>query len=663
MYRYGSVRALLGYGRHLVRHTGGLYRSNHASNHAPLRCISMSAVVGSGSENDLGVCRGCGSEFQTTKPHTKGYIDRAAVVNYEKKLAAYNQALGFSLSINQAGLVTPLELDGVALDGAIPSKSLATTDGTDLDRENQDPSIEQIEQSVSQSDELVLSPSALQSLVHTEGEVTSKPVHSTDIINDDGTAAALYPDEFEQAAQDLLQVEEGAAFLPQPTMAHSVKGLKSENRLPCIPEPPVCQRCFKLRHYGHVSPLEVDPEEAVELLRKVIHDGSGKTRLPICVVDVFDFPNSAMVSTLKAANISEVVLAINKSDIFPLVFHQNAMVGKLRNMVRDYMQSQGIKVRGVYVVSSRTGKGVQKLFNAVFDACQSADRQAFLFGAANVGKSTLINCLLGSRGAATTSALPGTTLGLLPFSLDRQHNSICAYPCASHADETSFSSGLFNEVTLIDTPGIILPSHVSSILTAEEYALVNPRKTLSPQTFLMSAGKAVLLGGLAWVAVDQCDKFVYTSVYASLSIHRHVTSYPRVTELVASKAGTEPWTPPCSPQRGNAMPEMVEHVFVVHGQGLNRSACDIVVSGVCVLTVALTSEDTAAIRVGAPKGLGVTMRDSFEHRADILRGKRMGKSAAHEVKKIRQRGKPKKSSNRKPSAFQGKNKRRRGYKQ
>lgn len=120
---------------------------------------------------------------------------------------------------------------------------------------------------------------------------------------------------------------------------------------------------------------------------------------------------------------------------------------------------------------------------------------AYVLGAANAGKSSLLNYVLShssaqrvvggraeprgkQRGPAaeparlTTSALPGTTLGFVKAAL------------------------LGGKHAIYDTPGLILPNQLTTLLITEELAAVVPKKRSQHLSIRRGEGECFLLGGL-----------------------------------------------------------------------------------------------------------------------------------------------------------------------
>ena len=147
------------------------------------------------------------------------------------------------------------------------------------------------------------------------------------------------------------------------------------------------------------------------------------------------------------------------------------------------------QLRGVLPISARSGRGVRALLRRLSEeAARAGTQEVFVVGAANAGKSTLLNRLmLGGRGRAgrasgakrhrgggkgradsdggnwvggiTTSSLPGTTLDLLRIDLrvppSRPSKSAAA---AAARGQAPHAPRLF----LFDTPGLLPPARVAA---------------------------------------------------------------------------------------------------------------------------------------------------------------------------------------------------------
>jgi ribosome biogenesis GTPase A len=148
------------------------------------------------------------------------------------------------------------------------------------------------------------------------------------------------------------------------------------------------------------------------------------------------------------------------------------------------------------------------LVESLIDEAKEHGKTIHVMGAANVGKSSFLNRILqpsdsmaedlvkaGATGLAknrrrpgkkvvstvpaiTVSNLPGTTLDFLKIKLS-------------------------NEITMIDTPGLINPGHLTSKLTTTELKEIIPAKPINAITLRLEEGKCVLIGGLASIEFTQ----------------------------------------------------------------------------------------------------------------------------------------------------------------
>lgn len=238
----------------------------------------------------------------------------------------------------------------------------------------------------------------------------------------------------------------------------------------------ICKRCHGLQNFGMVEnqlrPGWTDePTMSQEQFRELLKPISEKPAVIIALVDLFDFSGSVLRELDGIAGENPVILAANKVDLLP------PKMGKQRveNWVRRELEHMGVRslanIGGaVRTISCKTGAGVKELLEKARNLADELDGDVYVVGAANAGKSTLINHILGRereeekpigkvragnrnalKGALTTSPLPGTTLKFIKVDLG-------------------------DGKSMYDTPGLLVPGTFTQLLTPEELKIVCPKK-------------------------------------------------------------------------------------------------------------------------------------------------------------------------------------------
>jgi 50S ribosome-binding GTPase len=236
----------------------------------------------------------------------------------------------------------------------------------------------------------------------------------------------------------------------------------------------ICKRCHGLQNFGRVDnslrPGWTDePTMSQEQFRELLRPISEKPAVVVALVDLFDFSGSVLRELDGIAGQNPVILAANKADLLP------SQMGKQRveNWVRRELEYMGVRsianIGGaVRLVSCRTGEGIPDMMKKARELAEEMDGDVYVVGAANAGKSTLINYILSKdqekptakiragnrnqiKGALTTSPLPGTTLKFIKVDLGEGRN-------------------------LYDTPGLLVPGTITQLLTPEELKIVCPKK-------------------------------------------------------------------------------------------------------------------------------------------------------------------------------------------
>lgn len=336
-------------------------------------------------------------------------------------------------------------------------------------------------------------------------------------------------------------------------------------------EPVICQRCFRIKNYNESSSVTVEQDEFLKLLAQI----GGKEALVIHIVDLFDFQGSVISGLQRFIGNNPVLLAVNKIDLLPKVTNWN----KVRNWVQKEAKDMGLKVEDVILCSAKQSSGFDRLLEAVSE--YRGDRDVYVVGATNVGKSTLINRLIHDYSdldqELTVSRYPGTTLDMVHIPLD-------------------------DGKSIIDTPGIVYPSRYSELVAPVDLGVILPDKSLKPAVYQLNEGQSIFFGGFGRFDFIQGERQSFTC-FVSGRVPLHRTKLEKADELFAEHAG-EMLAPPSRENLAN-LPEWTRHEFRIN----KGSKQDLFISGLGWIKI--NNDFGAVIAAHVPKGVKVMVRPSL----------------------------------------------------
>ncbi|MBS1009196.1 ribosome biogenesis GTPase YqeH [Leuconostoc suionicum] len=353
----------------------------------------------------------------------------------------------------------------------------------------------------------------------------------------------------------LMQVEDKnkVGYLP---MSALKKSISSEELF--------CQRCFRLRHYNEIQPVELTDDDFANLLHQI----SDTKALIVYVIDVFDVTGSAISGLPRFVGKDNPILVVaNKVDLLPKLLNKN----RLKNWLRVELKAQGIQPVDVFLTSATRPKNLDDLLGTIDDLRDGRD--VFVVGVTNVGKSTLINQIIKSRtgiqNLITTSRFPGTTLDRIEIPLEDGQQ-------------------------LIDTPGIIKRDQMAHVLTDKDLKFALPKNEIKPRTYQLNPEQTIFIGGLARFDFISGARSAITAYFENnLNLHR--TKLIGADDFYEQHAGGLLVPVPSQPQN------LIKHEFSI------TEDSDIVFSGLGWISV------PAGIKVAgwAPKGVSVLIRKAM----------------------------------------------------
>lgn len=251
----------------------------------------------------------------------------------------------------------------------------------------------------------------------------------------------------------------------------------------------LCQRCFRMRHYGAVSPSYYDEFTMRQTLDAIGEDDGAL----VWVIDAFDFEGTLPPALIKLSQQKPTFIVLNKRDVLPKVINDQ----KLLYHVKKRFAQDGIRYQDILFVSAKKKLNIDVLIERL--GTFETQCNLYLMGATNVGKSSLLNAMLNAVGVRqkliTTSKQEATTQGLIPIP--------------------------FEDRILYDTPGLLLEHSIQRFLAANEAYVLLSDKEIQGRTYQLDDDQTLFIGGLIQIDIVKATQpsiTVYTS--QSLKLHR-----------------------------------------------------------------------------------------------------------------------------------------------
>ena len=323
-----------------------------------------------------------------------------------------------------------------------------------------------------------------------------------------------------------------------------------------------CQRCFRLRHYNEIMPVDLNNDDFLALLNSL----SEKRALVVNVVDLFDFSNSLLSSLKRFVGGNDFILVGNKFDLFP----KNSRQSKIKDWMRQEANRMGLYPKEIFLVSAKRKVNLESLIAYINK--QSQDKDVYFVGTTNVGKSTLINAIIDMMGdiqnLITTSRFPGTTLDRIEIPLENGH-------------------------FLIDTPGIMTDNQLATHLNAKDLELISPKKPLKPATYQLMPGNTLFLAGLGRIDYLKGESTSFT-VYVARDMYVHRTKTANADAFYEKHVG-ELLAPPA---KDDKLPALKAQEYRTEYKS------DLLFGGIGFVTV----PEGCVVKTYTPDGIGLGIR-------------------------------------------------------
>ena len=255
----------------------------------------------------------------------------------------------------------------------------------------------------------------------------------------------------------------------------------------------LCERCFRIKHYGDYQVVEKDNEEYLNILKSI----SDTNDLVLFVVDLFNINKEVyeLASMIK----NPCLLVLTKRDLLAKDIYNKKLI--------EYVSDLPINIEDCVMISSKNNLGFDELYNKLNKLKRST--KVYIVGLTNAGKSTMVNRLIKDYSNAdkevTTSMLPSTTLGMVEIKMN-------------------------DDLILVDTPGI-LDHSIANVVSPKTLKKIVPKKTIRPITYQIKIPQSILVEDI--LRLDFTEKNNITLFFSNqLKIERFYKEHSRLKHLV-----------------------------------------------------------------------------------------------------------------------------------
>ena len=236
----------------------------------------------------------------------------------------------------------------------------------------------------------------------------------------------------------------------------------------------LCERCFRIRNYNEYKFVTKSNDDFVSILKEI-----NKTNdLVILVQDLFNI--SKNLEIIKEYLNNDILLVLTKRDLLPKSCYDEKLI--------KYFDRYNLNIIDSIIISSTKNYNFDDLFNKINKYKKSSN--VYVVGFTNAGKSTMINKILynysSSNTFITTSNLPSTTID-------------------------SISVKVNDDLTLIDTPGLLDLGDVENNVESESLKKVIPTKEIKPITYQIKNKQTILIEDFVKLELSDTNITMYLS--------------------------------------------------------------------------------------------------------------------------------------------------------
>ncbi len=257
----------------------------------------------------------------------------------------------------------------------------------------------------------------------------------------------------------------------------------------------ICSRCFKMKNYGEYQNINRTNEDYQEILKSI-----DKTKdLVLYVVDLLNLNQD--LNNIRKYLQNRLILVLAKRDVFPKSVKEEKLLEKISAMIPS--------AEDIVIISSQKNYQLDRLMNLIKQ--HQSSKNVYVVGMTNAGKSSLINKLIHNYsdidGSLTISPLPSTTVDTIEIELNEN-------------------------LTIIDTPGLIEAGNISNYLDAKTLKKLSPKKEIKPKVFQLKEGQSLFIEDFLRIDMQEGERSSFITYFSNdVKVKRHNSRNSKMKEL------------------------------------------------------------------------------------------------------------------------------------
>ncbi len=243
----------------------------------------------------------------------------------------------------------------------------------------------------------------------------------------------------------------------------------------------VCKRCFKIKNYGDYVKVDKSINDYSIIFDKI----KKENKLILFLCDILTIDKS--INEINNFN-GNVILVITKKDLLPKSVKEYKLSSYIDNNYK-------LNILDKVFINSNKNYNLDLLMNLINK--YKNDKEVYLVGNTNAGKSTLINAIIkaycNKESFITTSIMPATTLDIIKIKLN-------------------------DDLVLIDTPGIVYNENYITLSNKNDIKKIMPKATIKPRTYQIKPNESLIIDNYARIDYLGDEKNSFT-LYISNDIN------------------------------------------------------------------------------------------------------------------------------------------------